>query len=231
MATPSTRETPETATISTDDRAPLSRQRILEQAIALADEGGVSAVSMRKVAAALGFEVMSLYNHVANKNDLLEGMVDEIYAELPTIPDELGWKQGVVALAVETHDLLVRHPWVAPLIPVQFPGPNRFGHAERLLELLTAGGFDDHLRDLGYHAIIIHVAGFTQQQLGYSTPDNNLADGMARFRRDVSADTFPLMVEHVRYHEQHHDHSEDRPDEFRFVLDLIVDGLERRRDA
>ena len=231
MATPSSRETTDAPASNGDDRAPLSRQRILEQAIALADDGGVAAVSMRKVAAALGFEVMSLYNHVSNKNDLLDGMLDEIYGELPPVPDDLGWKQGVITLAVETHDLLLRHRWAAPLIPLQFPGPNRFGHAERLLELLTLGGFDDHLRDLGYHAIIIHIAGFTQQQLSYSMPADELEAGMARFHREVGTDRFPLMVDHVRYHEEHRDHSAERPDEFRFVLDLIVDGLERRRDA
>lgn len=214
-----------------DDRTPLSRQRILERAIALADEGGVDALSMRKLAASLGFEVMSLYNHVANKDDLLDAMLDEIYGELPPITDDDGWKQGVITLAVETHDLLLRHRWAAPLIPHRFPGPNRFGLAERLLELLTLGGFDDHLRDLGYHAVTLHIAGFTQQQLSYSTTDEQRDAGMDRFRREVTEDRFPLMVDHVRYHERHREHAEERPDEFRFVLDLIVDGLERRRDA
>jgi AcrR family transcriptional regulator len=227
MTTPSTGATPDRGT----DRVPLSRARILERAIALADEGGVAAISMRKLAASLGFEVMSLYNHVANKDDLLDGMLDEIYGELPPIPDDRDWKQGVVDLAVDTHDLLLRHRWAAPLIPVRFPGPNRFGQAERLLELLTQGGFDDDLRDLGYHAITLHIAGFTQQQLSYSMPDDDREAGMARFHREVTEDRFPLMVDHVRYHEEHREHPEGRPDEFRFVLDLIVDGLERRRDA
>ena len=72
------------------EREPLSRQRILERAIAIADEGGVTALSMRKLATALGYEVMSLYNHVANKDDLLDAMLDEIYGELPPIPDDVG---------------------------------------------------------------------------------------------------------------------------------------------
>ena len=231
MATRSTRSSPEATSGNDDGRTPLSRARILEQAIALADVGGVEALSMRKLAASLGFEVMSLYNHVANKDDLLDGMLDEIYGELPPIPDDVGWKQGVITLAVETHDLLLRHRWAAPLIPQRFPGPNRFGHAERLLELLTVGGFDDDLRDLGYHAVTLHIAGFTQQQLSYSMPAEDRDAGMARFHREVSEDRFPLMVDHVRYHEEHRGHTAERPDEFRFVLDLIVDGLERRRDA
>ncbi|MCB0967329.1 MAG: TetR/AcrR family transcriptional regulator C-terminal domain-containing protein [Ilumatobacter sp.] len=211
------------------EREPLSRQRILERAIAIADEGGVTALSMRKLATALGYEVMSLYNHVANKDDLLDAMLDEIYGELPPIPDDVGWKAGVITLAVDHHDLLLRHRWAAPLLPFRFPGPNRFGQAERILELLTAGGFDDDLRDLGYHAITLHIAGFTQQQLSYSLPDGGREAGMARFRREVTADRFPLMVDHVHYHETSDDRPDGRPDEFRFVLDLIVDGLERRR--
>ena len=231
MATRSSGSTPDSPSRRADDRAPLCRQRILEQAIALADDGGVDALSMRKLASALGYEVMSLYNHIANKDDLLDGMLDEIFGELPAIPADTDWKHGVISLASEIHDLLLRHRWGAPLLPSRFPGPNRFGQSERLLELLTLGGFDDDLRDLGYHAVTLHIAGFTQQQLSYSTTDERLEDGMARFRREVTADRFPLMVDHVRYHEERHDRPDGRPDEFRFVLDLIVDGLERRRDA
>ena len=148
---------------------------------------------------------------------------------------QLAWiehqRSSVLDLAVHTHDVLLRHRWAAPLIPHCFPGPNRFGHAERLLELLTLGGFDDDLRDLGYHAVTLHIAGFTQQQLSYSLSDDEWESGMARFHREVTTDRFPLMIDHVRYHTERDHRPEGRPDEFRFVLDLIVDGLERRRDG
>ena len=217
--------------MATPDRPPLTRERVLAAAIELADEGGVEALSMRKLAAHLGFEAMSLYNHVRNKDDLLDAILDEVYGELtPPAPDAV-WKQGIRDLAIETHDMLLRHAWAAPLIPYRFPGDHRLGFSETVLDLLGRGHFDDDLRDLGFHAITLHIAGFTQQQLSYRMTAERRADGMERFARDVTPDRFPLMVDHVDYHIERDRDPGDRPDEFCFVLDLILDGLERRRDA
>jgi len=209
-------------------REPLARERVLAAAVELADQRGVEAVSMRKLAAHLGYEVMSLYNHVRNKTDLLEAMLDAVYAEVVPPATGLGWKQAVRVLAIDTHRALLRHPWAAPLIPVQFPGPHRFGHAEALLGLLASGGFDDDLRDLAYHAITLHIAGFTQQQLSYAATMQREDDLMARFEREVTTDHFPLMVDHARYHTERDASADERPDEFEFVLDLILDGIEQR---
>jgi len=128
------------------------------------------------------------------------------------------------------HETLLRHPWAAAVLPHHFPGPHRWRTAEAILQLLTDGGFTDDLRDLGYHAITLHVGGFTQQQLSYMIESERSAENLARFGREVSPTAFPLMVDHVQYHIDRDKAPGGRPDEFGFVLDLILDGLERARD-
>lgn len=214
-----------------DERPPLTRERVLATAIALADEHGVDGLSMRKLAAQLGYEVMSLYNHVRNKDDLLEAMLDEVYGTIAPPAADDDWKPALRSLAVRTHDALLAHRWAAPLIPTTFPGPNRFGVMEWVLDLLRRSGFDDHVRDLGFHAVTLHIAGFTQQQLSYASVGERMNEAMDRFAREVTPDRFPLMVDHAAYHTERDRDPGDRPDEFEFVLDLILDGLERLRPA
>lgn len=214
-----------------NDRAPLTRARILDAGIELADHHGLDGLSMRKLAAQLGYEVMSLYNHVDNKLDLVEGMLDLVAgeAELPD-PATVDWKSGLRQVAIDQHEILLRHRWAGPLLSSHFPGPNRWRIAETILALLVAGGFDGHLRDLGYHAITLHIGGFTAQQIAYETDDDTTAAGLARVGRELDVDAFPLMSDHIQYHTDPEHTPGERPDEFRFVLDLVLDGLEQRRD-
>ena len=230
----------------------------MSTAIDLADRGGVDDLSMRRLADELGFKVMSLYNHVANKDELLELMVDRILGAVEFVDTGEGvieddgaaandaasasetdsasetgaadWRTAIIHLAVAEHRLILAHPWVASVMNTVFPRTGRWRLAEELLRLLTLGGFTGHLRDLGYHAITLHVGGFTQQQIGYQFTPEREAEMYARFHRDVTEDVYPLMVDHVRYHEVMDTIPGERPDEFRFVLDLILEGLERRRD-
>ncbi|CAN5376343.1 TetR/AcrR family transcriptional regulator C-terminal domain-containing protein [soil metagenome] len=187
---------------------------------------------MRKLAAHLGFEVMSLYNHVANKRDLLEGMLDLVSGEVD-LPDPAttDWKDGLRQVAIDAHALLLRHRWAGPISTNHFPGPNGWCRAETILGLLAAGGFAGHLRDLGYHAITLHVSGFTAQQIAYDYDDEFQHEMLHRVEREFPAAEHPLMADHIRYHLDPDHTPGDRPDEFRFVLDLILDGLERSRDA
>jgi AcrR family transcriptional regulator len=220
-----------TAPVPEGARTPLSRARILAAGVELADAQGLGGLSMRRLAAHLGFEVMSLYNHVASKQDLLEGMLDLVAAEvdLPD-PGAVDWRDGTRALAVAQHGSLLRHRWAGPTSTDHFPGPNRWRIMETTLALLAAGGFDGHLRDLAYHAITLHIGGFTAQQLAYEA-DGGSTDAMyARVDRELDAAAHPLMADHIRYHRDPGHTPGERPDEFRFVLDLILDGLERQRD-
>ncbi len=214
-----------------DERTALSRDRILHAGIGLADQHGIDGLSMRKLAAHLGFEVMSLYNHVANKRDLLEGMLDLVSGDtdLPD-PATVDWKDGLRQVATDAHALLLRHRWAGSIAANHFPGPNAWRRAETILGLLAAGGFDGHLRDLGYHAITLHVSGFTAQQIAYDFDDELEHEMLDRVEREFPAAEHPLMADHIRYHLDPDHTPGDRPDEFRFVLDLILDGLERVRD-
>lgn len=212
-------------------RTPLTRERVLRAGVELADTAGSGGLSMRKLAAHLGFEVMSLYNHVANKRDLMEGMLDHVMGEIE-LPDPTptGWKQGLREVAVASHEVLLRHRWAGPISNSHFPGPNRWRISETILALLEAGGLRGHLRDLGYHAVTLHVSGFTAQQIAYDFDESFEHEMFARVEREFPAGEHPLMADHIRYHVDPDHTPGERPDEFRFVLDLILDGLERARD-
>ncbi len=209
-----------------NERTPLSRDRILATAVAMADEHGVDELSMRKLARELGYEVMSLYNHVTNKDDLIDGMVDTIAGEIATPDDDLGWKAAVRQVAMSAHDALVRHRWAAAIWSQRWPGPNRWRHMDALLRLLGNADLADDLADTGFHAVTMHIQGFTQQQISYSAQVPNETTMFERFRAEVSPEVFPHIVDHVRYHRE----TEQSHDEFGFVLDLILDGLERAAD-
>ncbi len=214
------------------DRIPLNKQRILTAGVELADAQGLTGLSMRRLATHLGYEVMSLYNHVADKRDLLEGMLDLIAAEVD-LPDPAGveWKDGLRRLAVTQHQMLLRHRWAGPISTDHFPGAHRWQILETTLGLLAVGGFDGHLRDLGYHAITLHIGGFTAQQIAFDVDDEHAVAMFARVDRELDVETHPLMADHIRYHRDPTHTPGERPDEFRYVLDLILDGLERARDT
>ena len=209
---------------------PLTRERIVAAAVELVDDEGLRKLSMRRLAQRLEFETMSLYNHVSNKDDLIEGMVEAVAAEIDLPPDDIDWKEGIRALADATRDALFRHPWSVELWTTTFPGPERFARMERLLALLAAADLPAHVGDLGFHSINTHVNGYSRQAIGYRSihPDDIIRD---RFAREVSADRFPRMVEHVDYHDEVDAGHVDHPNEFRYVLDLILDGLERARQG
>jgi AcrR family transcriptional regulator len=215
------------STRASGDREPLSRERILITAVAIADQHGVGELSMRKLAKELGFEVMSLYNHVDSKDDLLDGMVDLVAAEIDEPAAGMAWQPAVRAIAMSAHDALVRHRWAAALWSQRWPGAARWRHMEVILDLLANADFPDDVADLAFHAVTMHIQGFTQQQITYAQQAIDEAEMFERFHREVSEEEFPEVHAHVRYHLE----STASHDEFGFVLDLILDGLERARTA
>lgn len=210
------------------DRLPLTRGRVLDGAVAYADEHGIAALSMRKLASELGFEVMSLYNHVSNKNDMFQGMVDQVAGEIEH--GDGPWREAITAMAHSAHDALRRHPWAPPIWNDHFPGPNRFAHLEWILQTFSDGGFPDELVYHAYHAVEFHIMGFSIQEQQYAQSgmgdDMGEAEILAMLAKRLPEDRFPHLWTHVR---QHMDG--DERDEFAFVLDLLLDGLERLRDA
>ena len=213
--------------LSKATRTPLSRERVLGAAIALADERGIEALSMRKLAAELGFEVMSLYNHVANKDDLLDGIVDLIAGEIDEPSSGPDWKTAMRQSAVSAHQVLLRHPWVCDLWSSRMPGPERLSYMESLLRNLREAGFSKGLAHHGFHAVNTHIVGFTLQELNFTLDGEELKEAAAKFLHGLPAEEFPYLTEHVMQHIDGSDHD----DEFIFVLDLILDGLEQVRDS
>jgi AcrR family transcriptional regulator len=208
------------------DREPLDRDAIVASAVAFADERGTDALSMRKLAAVLGYEVMSLYNHVANKDEVLSLMVDAVAAEIPAPNPDDDPLVAVRTLALDTREALLRHPWAASLWLRQLPGPARVQHMEYLLAALAATEMTPAVAHLAFHAVNNHVIGYTlqEQAMAYVVPAGD-PDALARsFLDGISADDLPHIVTHIQ---QHLDGDTARS--FDLVLDLILEGLSRAK--
>jgi len=215
-------------------RAPLSRERVLNAAIGLADEGGIESLTMRKLAGELGVEAMSLYNHVANKDDLVDGIVDLVVSEID-LPSAQDWEVAIREYAISAHEALLRHPWACTLVmsatTTRTPRTARVRYMEWLLRQLREAGFSPELTYHAYHALDGHILGFTLWQLGHSAGAKQLggpqevADFAATFLRELRAGDYPFLAEHVEQHLAAP--SEDSGRGFEFGLGLILDGLKR----
>jgi AcrR family transcriptional regulator len=217
---------PERDVASTPGRPRLSRERVLEAAVHLADEKGLDELSMRKLGQVLGVEAMSLYKHVAGKDDLLDGIADLIAGEIevPTGPD---WRLAMRRSAISAHEVLLRHPWASGLLESRVNlGPARLRYVDAVIGVLRSAGFS--MPDVGraFMALDSHTYGFTLQELSWPfdvTDAPQVAETMALA---FPADEYPnlaAMIETVT------DAPQSVPLDFEFGLDLILDGLERRR--
>jgi AcrR family transcriptional regulator len=207
---------------------PLSRERVLRAAVRLADEGGIQALSMRKVAQELGVEAMSLYNHVANKDDMLAGIVELVAGEIDLAGDEPDWKAATRRRALSTHEVLLRHSWAAGIwMSTGSPGPARFRHGDAILRGFREAGFSEGLTYHGFHVLQGHVIGYTLYATGFRFDAAELDELAATFLRDFPAAEYPDLAEHIR---QHMEPGDEHGSTFEFGLDLILDGLERLRD-
>jgi AcrR family transcriptional regulator len=210
-------------------RLPLSRERVLEAAISLADEGGIASLTMRKLAQALGVEAMTLYYYAANKDDILDGIVDIVLSEFELPSPGSDWKAAIRRAAMSAHDVLVRHPWAATLMLSAIgtsPARQRFMNA--ILGCLRESGFSADLTDHAYHALDSHITGFTLWAVQVQIDPEKMPELAESFLREVPADEYPYLVEHVHQHLK--ERSPDDESEFAFGLDLILDGLQRLRD-
>jgi AcrR family transcriptional regulator len=216
-------------------RTPLSRERVLDAAIRLADEGGIDSLTMRKLAQALGVEAMSLYNHVANKGDLVDGIVDLVVSEIELPSAAQDWDVAVRECAISAHEAFLRHPWACSLVisstTPRIAGNPRLRYIEWLLSRLREAGFSPELTYHGYHALDSHILGFTLWQLGHSAAakafrgEKDLADFAANVLRQLRAGDYPYLAEHAEQHLTAP--NDDGAREFEFGLDLILDGLKR----
>jgi AcrR family transcriptional regulator len=209
-------------------RAPLRRDRVLEAAIRLADDGGIESLSMRKLGRALGVEAMSLYKHVANKDDVLDGLVDLVEGEIELPSSVQDWKAAIRTCAISAHEVLRRHPWAPSLIMTRFR-PARLRYMDWLLGRLRGAGFPPQLTYHAYHALDSHILGFTLWEAGHSVDTDDLPDAVESFLRQLPIDDYPHFAEHVQQHLT--EPGLDDVGGFEFELDLILDGLQRLRDS
>ena len=206
-------------------RKPLSRERILETALALADKNGIDALSMRKLGQELGFEAMSLYNHVANKDDLLDGMVDLVLAETEPPSHELPWDESVRASAVSVHAALVRHPWAVQLLLGGHPRPARLGYMDALLRELREAGFAPDTIYHAYHVLDGHIFGFSLWEASHRYTPEQIAEMEKLFADVITHGGYPDLYEHGRRHFAEGPHRQVSA--FEYGLDLILDGLRK----
>jgi AcrR family transcriptional regulator len=207
-------------------RIPLSRDRVLRAAVTFADENGIEALSMRKLAHAVGVEAMSLYNHVASKEDLLDGMIDLVFSEIE-LPSAAGsWKKAMRQRAISVRAVLARHRWAVGLMESRTsPGPATLRHHDAVLGCLREAGFSLELAAHAYSALDSYIYGFTLQERGlpFDTPQESAALAQVMLAR-FPAGQYPHLAEFMFGHVLQPGY--DYGAEYEFGLDLILDGLE-----
>ena len=209
-------------------RAPLSKERVIVEAVALADEAGIAALTMRKLADRLLVEPMSLYHHVANKDEILDAMVDVVFREIDLPPLDVDWKVAMRQRAASARSALRRHPWAVGRMESRLtPGPATLRHHDAVLGCLRGSGFSIELAAHAFSAIDSYLYGFAMQELNlpFHTPEEAAAMA-ATFLDQFPADLFPHLAELTVAHVLQPGY--DYGDEFAFGLQLILDGLERR---
>jgi AcrR family transcriptional regulator len=213
-----------------EPRARLNRDRVLRAAVALADEGGTEGLTMRKLGQALGVEAMSLYNHVANKDEVLDGLVDIVFSEIDIDCDGRDWKMAMRKRAISAREVLARHRWAIGLMESRsHPGPANLRHHDAVLRCLREAGFSLSMAAHAYSALDSYIYGFalSQVSLPFDTGEQ-AADMVEMFLRQFPAEQFPHLFEIASQHVMKPGY--DYADEFEFGLDLILDGLERFRE-
>jgi len=210
-------------------RAPLNRDRVLHAGVALADEVGIDSLSMRKLGEALGVEAMSLYNHVANKSDLVDGMIDVVFGEIELPRDQSDWRAAMRRRAISARRVLARHPWaIGRMESRASPGPATLRHHDAVLGRLRGAGFSIELTAHAYSLLDSYIYGFALQEaaLPFRSGEES-AEVAQQIMEHFPADAYPhlteLAVEHVLKP------GYDYGNEFEIGLDFILDALERAR--
>jgi AcrR family transcriptional regulator len=216
-------------------RTPLSKERVLDAAVALADEGGVDALSMRKIAQSLGVVPMALYKHVANKNELLDGMIDVLVGEIDPPTDDIDWKTVIRRRVLSARRMLLRHPWAAEVIESRMkaraaPTPVVLEYLDSMIGIFRAGGFSIDLVHHAMHVMGSRLMGFSQELFVDNSDREPDPDAMPP---EEMAARYPHITELAMAvaHDQESVVGSGCDDqfEFEFALDLTLDGLERLR--
>jgi AcrR family transcriptional regulator len=215
--------------VRTEARIPLSRDRVLRAALELADGAGIESLTMRRLGEELGFEAMSLYRHVANKNDLLDGMLDLVLAEWQLPDGEGDWIEAIRTSARSVHDALRRHRWAAQLLMTgDHLRPARLRYMDCLLARLRDAGFDADATYSVYHLLDGYIFGFSLWEIAYTAvPLDDAA--VTQLMQAIPWAEYPDLTEHRDQHMAEGPHREVSA--FDVGLDLLLDGLQKRLAA
>ncbi len=210
-------------------RVPLSREHVLDAAIKLADQGGLGSLSMRKLGHELGVEAMALYYHFANKEEVIDGIVDIVFSEVDLPVTGADWRSAMRRRAVSLRDALARHRWAIGLMESRTsPGPANLRHHDAMIGSLLASGFDIPMAAHAYALLDSYIYGFalTKMNLPFESAEEvaAVAQGMLR---PFAFDAYPNLVSFITEHATKPGY--DYADEFEYGLDLVLDGLGRAR--
>jgi AcrR family transcriptional regulator len=221
------------AELETQERTPLSRDRVLRAAVDLADREGVDSLSMRRLAAELGVVPMAAYKHVANKDELLDGMLDIVVGEIDPARTDTDWKTAVRERILSARRALLRHPWASRVMESRTrPTPAVMAYMDSMIAMFTDGGFSIDLTHHVMHAMGSRMMGFSQELF------NDQSDGgspMPDEMIEAMSAAFPSIYE--LYLAVNHDGASvvgpgcDDQFEFEFALDLMLDGIDRMKNA
>lgn len=212
-------------------RRPLTKDTVLRTALALADEAGTGALTMRKLADRLGVEAMSLYHHVRNKEAILDGMIDLLFGEIELPPTDLPWRTALRRRAVSTRDALIRHPWAIGLMDSRSnPGPATLRHHDAVIGCLRSGGFTIAGAAHAFSVLDSYIYGFTLQELSLPfEPSSGIEDLADSILEQMPGDEFPHLTEMITHHALAPGYTYAA--EFDTGLDLVLDGLQRQRES
>jgi AcrR family transcriptional regulator len=215
---------------ATRPRTPLSRERVLKTALALADASGIESLTMRKLGEAVGVEAMSLYNHVPSKGDLLDGLIDLVFSEIELPSGTDGWKTAMRQRAISARAVLSRHRWAIGLMESRTsPGPATLRHHDAVIGCLRQAGFPVALAAHAYSALDSYVYGFALQEASLPFDTSEQTSELAQaIVAQFPADEYPHLAEFTFEHVLRPGY--DYGSEYQFGLDLILDGLEKALD-
>jgi AcrR family transcriptional regulator len=219
--------------LETKARLPLSRERILAAAVGFADREGADSLSMRRLAQELDVVPMALYKHLANKGEMLDGMLDVVVGGIDPARTDTDWKTAVRDRILSARRALLRHPWASRVMESRTqPTPVVMAYMDSMIGMFIAGGFSIDLTHHAMHAMGSRLMGFSQELFNdQSDPDAPMQPEMI----EAMAATYPSVYE--LYRAVSHDDASvvgpgcDDQFEFEFSLDLMLDGIERLKDA
>lgn len=208
------------------ERAVLTRESVLRAALAIADDSGIESLSMRLLGGRLGVEAMSLYNHVANKDEILDGILELVVEEISIPSAGADWRYAMEERAVSALSAFKRHPWAITLMDSRVSsGPARLRYFDRMLGTLNVAGFPLETAVRAFSVLDSYIYGFGRQLLSVVSEDERHAEKQAEALRDVlPEEDYPYLA---RMTELAMRNGYDEEADFDFGLNLILDGLER----